>query len=142
VGKKKASQSRKLRPILEEHIREGRVYFRNFESSRSANSGILTDGIQKFEVIFGGDSQWFNAFVIPLVVHINNQGDIDFYFIQSRAHMLSRTDEIWFETVLKEMITMHKLGAYESQHDADGPTLDNIQAYTKNRWTKKKKRRE
>lgn len=132
MGKKKASKSRVLKPILEEAIRDGRIFCRH-----RANNRIVLDidgdlqiecdrrdpNYEIYEVSFGSDVQWWVIHSlsqphIPVEVHVFDDGNIDYHFVFPQTHMLAREYEVWFKRELEEIITMHRLGAYESELQA------------------------
>jgi hypothetical protein len=135
MGKKKASRSKVMRPILEEAIREGLVFCRHRPRkslSTDMDSGVIYEfdllpsdpglGYELYEVTFGNDTHWWVVYPhstptssIPIEVRVYEDGRIDYQFVFDRAHVLSREHEVWFKQELEEIITMHKLGGYSSE---------------------------
>jgi hypothetical protein len=120
MGKKKASKSKKLRPLLEQAIRDGRIYCREFKQTQEF---INTGREQKrdydiYQIVFGEDEDWFSsddASSVHVVLELFRDGEIKFRFISGRKHMLDRTSSEWFKRELEEIIVMHKLGAFMSE---------------------------
>jgi len=70
-----------------------------------------------YNVTFGGDySFWERSYcdVVHVEVKVYNDGDISYAFLGNRNHMLNREHAIWFKEELKEIMTMYKLGGFQS----------------------------
>ena len=117
MGKKKSSKSRRLRPILERAISQGEIYCktRSYSTDR--------DHVQEqliYDITFGRDANWWmldsreEFEVVGVSLIIQDDGEIRYWFMSGNNHMLNREHDKWFREELKEIITLHKMGAYES----------------------------
>ena len=120
MGKKKATKSKKLRPLLEQAIRNGKIYCLELKQ----NQELINLGYEQqrsydiYQIVFGEDVDWFNSddfSSIHVVLELFNNGDIKYRFISGQNHMLDRTNGDWFKKELEEIIVMHKLGAFQSE---------------------------
>lgn len=132
MGKKKASKARRLRPILESAIDRGEVYCSLIVNPRMVdiNGNLIEDDEKEsYHVMFGSDASpyagyWKNGSMhnagdyVYVYVSVYADGSIKFHFNGNRDHVLDRKHSEWFVDQLEQIITMHKMGAYESQHDA------------------------
>ena len=132
MGKKKASKARRLRPILENAIARGEVYCSLIVNPRvvDINDNIIeNDEKESYHVVFGSDASPYDAYWkngsmhnvgdhVCVYVSVYADGSIKFYFDGDRDHVLDRKHSEWFVDQLEQIITMHKMGAYESQQDA------------------------
>ena len=102
MGKKKASKSKKLRPLIESHIRQGNIVARDL--------GIDN----KWEIRIGHDGSWVINENITVVVE-NDFRKINPVFLNSK-YELTGSDMHWFCNELKQIIVGSKLGMYQSSH--------------------------
>ncbi len=130
MGKKKASKAKKLRPILESAIDRGEVYCSLVVNPRIFDingNPIETDEKESYHVMFGADALPYDAYwknggmhnagdYVHVYVSVYSDGSIKFSFNGNRQHVLDRKHSSWFVEQLEQIITMHKMGAYESQH--------------------------
>jgi hypothetical protein len=162
MGKKKASRSRKLRPLMQAAIDSGQVYVREQTSKTFIvrwgpdDNPIFgpngRDGFVSYEVCLGSDSFWVSPtacqtalgksdIFVPISVHVYDSGDIDWKFIESK-HVLDRSNAAWLSAQLEEIIVMYKLGGFQSDRMFNG--FDSLDAkmhwrYNRRKTTKKKK---
>lgn len=128
MGKKKATTSRQIRPIIERAMSTGQVF-----CSR-ARPGIFKGGMYDIQAL--GNISWFdkNTFIITfgedlltlepssalkvpsLHVSVNKDGEIICTFMFKRTTMTDY-DLMWVKKNVEEIITMYKLGGYTSIRD-------------------------
>lgn len=119
MGKKKATKTRKLRPIIEQAIRDGNIFISSRKKAKynfgQPQFSIETEYV--YDVSFVNDSDWFDddSDAVPITVKVHDDGSINFWFIRDREHMMDRTGIAWLQRELEEIMVMHKLGAYCSK---------------------------
>ena len=147
MGKKKATKSRKLRPLLERHIASGEIYCKGRASRRvmdlMTGQDILLD-YDTYDITFGGDKErWYDEdyAVVCVTAKVYDDGEVKYDFYGNTNHMLSREHDRWFLAELEQIITMHKLGAFESERAplSNTSALD-VYAYYSQRGKKRKKK--
>lgn len=130
MGKKKATKSRKLRPLLERYIASGEIYCKG-RTSRRAFDPITREEVvlpfDAYDITFGGDKEnWYfeQREIVSVTARVYDDGSVKYDFFGNTDHMLSREHDRWFIDELMQIITMHRLGAFESER----PSLSNISA--------------
>lgn len=152
MGKKKATKSKKLRPMLEQAIARDEVYCTQIRSRTIDLDGYVIDGpeYESYDVMFGADvtpssSYWRNGERrndgdhVHVRVDVYSTGDIRFYFIGNRDHMLNRVNSEWFCDQLEQIITLHKMGAYISKRQVETVTKIDYHFDRKSRYYKSKR---
>lgn len=150
MGKKKASRGRKLRPKLEQAIREGKIFVRTKSEAylsgpenRESGRNPKRKSRETYEVCLGSDQGWFDGeddFFVPIFVYLDEAGDLTWHFGRSRDHVLARTDADWLTGELEQIIVMHKLGGFTSEKKATAYGSDSSEAIWRYGRPKKKKK--
>lgn len=122
MGKKKASKSKKLRPILQQYIDKGLIYVRTKPKEYYNTLEFYYTPAKKFitvyEVAFGADNSfttgYFNNECVLVTVYQTKDRISSWHFLKTKIHMLDSVDEQWLSNQLSEILTMYMLGAYQS----------------------------
>lgn len=121
MGKKKGSKSRRLRPILERAISRGEIYCKTRNYTLDDERYLPDRPV--YDVTFGRDVNWWmlnsreDIETVGVAVTIMEDGDIHYWFTSGVNHMLNREHAKWFKGKLLEIITLHKIGAFESNEE-------------------------
>ena len=127
MGKKKASMSNKLRPVLEKAIKESAVFVRELKNFAVMNyddeAQRVYDPYDRYEIAFINDYPWWDdsdiTECITMSVTIHNDGKFEYSILSPNRAGLSRYHESWFLDQLGQIIVMAKLGAYPSAISGD-----------------------
>jgi len=109
MGKKKASKTKKTKPQLEQFISKGLIYVRPIRYSSNGDKG--------YEFVFGRDGKYNEADTISVLVYLDTNSKLKYYFSDPTKYLLNDTGSNWFIPELHEILVMHKLGAYVSKFD-------------------------
>lgn len=115
MGKKKATKSRKLRPVIEQYIQDGTIFC--YEQEFAFLNLYEDNSVERaYAISFGKDEIWHKN--IPKGIHVlvlvMSDGSIDYQFRDQRKYALDLKHDEWFKEQLEQITVMYKLGAYES----------------------------
>ena len=136
MGKKKASRSRKLYPILERAINDGNVFVTTrhsgFEMDITGTKLNVGGKIKEIEtrrwhytIAFVDDDLWYNAGNhIIVLASLDENGEAEFRFMDIK-NVLTNDLELWLKKEIEQIITMFKLGGYKSRAEKLKEYLNN-----------------
>jgi hypothetical protein len=124
MGKKKATRSRILRPIIEAAIKDGKIFVservsRTITTLAYNKYGEFKQTLEctniEYTVAFVEDKKWHHdGDHIVLVTTLDDHGNIIFEFINN-AHVLTNEAERWLKEELEQIIVMFRLGGYQAE---------------------------
>lgn len=131
MGKKKATFTKRIKPLIENAINDGNVYVRDeyaafnmvLKQSPSARAHLLYK--ECYSVAFGMeefDDEYAYEHGIEFEVIINQENKLTYTIItpwkkgrKQKQLSLNKTADIWLQDQLEQIITLAKMGAYPRQ---------------------------